>query len=202
MKGIVLLSGGLDSTLVLLTLLREGHKVTPMFVDYNQWPLTEELAASLKVVSWSSKTKFPLQNSVNLMAPGYRLQPLVELKVSLGDQKIGSVWGRGIALVGVAAMWAYTHGNDYEFIALGNHQGDVGPDCKPGQFDASLHDALIEGTKGQLDLVLPIRHLTIEGIGKELAGFGIPWNLMYSCYWTPYCQYKSTNDEYLCPGCR
>ena len=99
-------------------------------------------------------------------------------------------------------MWAYTHGNDYEFIALGNHRGDVGPDCKPGQFDSSLHDALMEGTKGQLDLVLPIRDLTTEDIGRELARFGIPWNLMYSCYWHPFCGYKSPKEDYRCPGCR
>jgi len=209
MKGIVLLSGGLDSTLVLLTLLKEGHKVTPMFVDYNQWPLDQELAASIKVINWASSIGFPVDTTKStslstpiFSKPGYYLSSLVCLKIRGDDQKVGSVWGRGIALVGLAAMWAYTHGNDYKYIALGNHSGDVGPDCKPGLFDINLNNTLIEATKCEMELVLPIRHLTTEDIGKGLAEFGIPWNLMYSCYWTPHCQYKSTKDEYLCPGCR
>jgi len=201
MKGIVLLSGGLDSTLALLKLLREGHSCVPMFANYNQWSLEGELAASVKVVEWASHAHFE-GNKCVFLSPGFHLGNLVDVEVDWGKEKVGSVWGRSIALVGLAAMWAYTHGNDYEFIALGTHKGDVGPDCKPGQFDACLHDSLLEGTKGQLDLVLPIRELTIEDIGKELAEFGIPWNLMFSCYWYPPCGYKSENEEYRCPGCR
>jgi len=195
MKGIVLVSGGLDSTLVLLKLLKDGHEVVPMFVDYNQWPLEGELDAFTKVCDWWA-------TDLGYGSSGLLLPDVTDEVVWSGEEKVGSVWGRSIALVGLAAMWAYTHGNDYEFIALGNHKGDVGPDCKPGQFDASLHDSLIEGTKGQLDLVLPIRELTIEDIGRELAKFGIPWNLMFSCYWFPHCQYKSIHDGYMCPGCR
>ena len=202
MKGIVLLSGGLDSTLVLLKMLREGHKCIPIFMDYNQWSLEGEEDAADSVTTWAGMYtgKNDLGDLGSVITIQTRWGPM--MFANLGEEKVGSVWGRGIALVGLAAMWAYTHGDDFEFIALGNHKGDVGPDCKPGAFDASLHDALIEGTKGQLDLVLPIRELTVEDIGKELAEFGIPWELMYSCYWYPPCGYKSASDKYLCPGCR
>jgi len=144
-KGIVLLSGGLDSTLALLRLLKEGNEVVPMFIDYNQWSLEGERKAFLDTISWC-------MGSYSKQIPEF---PITSMK--LDTERVGSVWGRNIALVGLAAMWAYTHGNDYEFIALGNHKGDVGPDCKPGAFDASRYDYLFEGTKGQLDLVLSIR---------------------------------------------
>ena len=126
----------------------------------------------------------------------------IQIGLPIFEGRVGSVWGRNIALVGLAAMWAYTNGNDYEYIALGNHKGDVGPDCKPGVFDDQLGGVLGHATKGHIKLTLPIRNLTVEDIGKELAKFGIPWNLMSSCYWYPHCQYKSTSDKYLCPGCR
>jgi len=191
MKGIVLLSGGLDSTLVLLKMLKDGHTCVPMFINYNQWSKEGEIEAVVSVGSWCSKIYRHL------------LLDLAYIPLTLDeDMRVGSVWGRGIALVGLAAMWAYTHGNDYEFIALGNHKGDVGPDCKPGAFDINLNNTLIEATKCGMELVLPIRNLTTEDIGRELAKFNIPWNLMYSCYWFPNCQFRSTNDGYLCPGCR
>lgn len=209
MKGIVLLSGGLDSTLVLLKLLKEGLEVVPMFVDYNQWPLEGEFNSVHRIVRWTEHNpplvEDWLKKGLKTNSSAFLLKQMVKIPVGLNtfEGKVGSVWGRGIALVGLAAMWAYTHGNDYEFIALGNHRGDVGPGCKPGQFDASLHDSLLEGTKGQLDLVLPIRELTVEDIGKELAKFDKElFDLTYSCYWYPPCGYKSVHEDYRCPGCR
>jgi len=49
---------------------------------------------------------------------------------------------------------------------------------------------------------LPLIDFDIEHIGRELGKIGVPWNLMYSCYWFPPCSYRSENDKYLCPGCR
>lgn len=192
MKGISLCSGGLDSSLALLKLLDQGHTVAPMFVDYGQWPRDKEYDAFLNVVSWCTGT--------------YKGQvkefPVLTVRLGEDDQKVGSVWGRGIALAGLASMWAYTHGNDYDFIALGNHDGDVGPDCKPGNFDNQLNAVLFEGTKGRIGLSLPIRNYNIEKIGKEIGSHGLPFDILYSCYWDPPCGYKSINETYRCPGCR
>ena len=208
MKGIALFSGGLDSTLVLLKLLEEGHEVVPMFVDYNQWSREGEFNAFVRVRNWVEgkiSGKYNYNTPPGVLASYGTLLQYIKIGIGLAtfDGKVGSVWGRNIALVGLAAMWAYINGNDYEFIALGLHRGDVGPDCKPGEFDTSLHDSLLVGTKGQLGLILPIRDLTIEDIGKELAKFGKElFDLTYSCYWHPPCGYKSTNEDYRCPGCR
>ena len=192
MKGIVLCSGGLDSTLALIKQLELGLECVPMFINYNQWPSEGEHEAFHNIVAWC-KTTWPSQ-----------VLDAVEPQISLGDDEgIGSVWGRGIALVGIASMWAYTHDNDYDFIALGNHQGDVGPDCKPGSFDHQLNTLLFDTTKGKLSLSLPIRSLSIGDIGKELASYDKKlFELTYSCYWGPPCGYKSANDSYRCPGCR
>lgn len=202
MKGICLCSGGLDSSLALIKLLEAGHQVVPMFADYNQWPVEEE-RQSFKYLGEHIWTRLALRD---------RLLDFVEVKIALdwdgfneakfiGD-KVGSVWGRGIALTGIAAMWAYTHGDDFDFIALGNHEGDVGPDCKPGEFDETLDILLRQSTKNKMHIELPVRALTVEQIGIELNERGIDFGKMYSCYWTPHCGYRSTNDKYECPGCR
>jgi len=192
-KGICLCSGGLDSSLALIKLLEAGHSVTPMFADYNQWPVEDERSSIERVWQWCSDNK---------LSKG--LDGLAEVKIGYIDEsdKIGSVWGRGIALTGIAAMWAYTHGDDYDFIALGNHEGDVGPDCRPGEFDETLDILLRQSTKNRMHIELPVRNLTVEQIGIELNERGIDFSKMYSCYWSPFCGYRSTNDKYECPGCR
>jgi 7-cyano-7-deazaguanine synthase in queuosine biosynthesis len=161
-----------------------------MFVDYGQWARQPEYRASQKVVSWARRSW------------SSKLEPLRYISIEFLKAPVGSAWGRGIALVGIAAMWAYTHGDNWGGIALGNHKGDVGPDCKPGDFDTYLNLALQEATRGALDLVLPIKDLSIEEIGVKLEEYKAPFDLMYSCYWYPPCGYKSRNEEYRCPGCR
>ena len=189
-QGIVLLSGGLDSSLVLAKVLNQSStldKVVPMFINYNQWPLVPELEAVKKVCK-QLQAKSPV--IINMSTEGEE-----------GTQ-IGSVWGRSIAMVGIASMWAYTHGDNYDYIALGSHEGDVGPDCKPGDFDVWLNGTLFEGTNGRLRLELPISSYDIEDIGRSIVDYKIPFQFMYSCYWHPVCGYKSENETYRCPGCR
>lgn len=185
MKGICLCSGGLDSTLSLLKLLEEGHTVIPLFVDYNQWPAEEE------------------ERAFRVVLQHVKIQGQV-IRVDLGDSgRVGDAWGRTVALVGLAAMWAYTHGDCYQYIALGNHKGDTSPGLVPGPERVDkLNDALQEATKGRMTLIHPILELTNEDIGRALVQFSIPWSFMYSCYWSPNCGYRSVHETYRCPGCR
>ncbi len=136
-------------------------------MDYNQWPLEGEEKAYIEILSWANKY-FKKKSLVDLY-PRHTEVDFNDPAVTRRGPGIGSVWGRNIALVGLAAMWAYTNGNDYEYIALGNHKGDVGPDCKPGVFDDQLGGVLGHATKGHIKLTLPIRNLTVEDIGKELG---------------------------------
>ena len=187
---ISLISGGLDSSLATIKLVENGLITVPMFVDYGQYPREKEYTAVQKVVN-SVREKNPL------------LEELVVLTVDLKPEagKVGSLWGRGIMMVGLASSWAYVHGDCYNYIALGNHKGDVGPDCKPGGFDKALNQTLREATKDHIRLVLPIDDLTVEDIGKELMTYSSLWDF-YSCYWDPPCGFRSKNDNYRCPGCR
>jgi len=186
-KGIVLLSGGLDSTLTLMKCKERGDIVQPIFVDYNQWSRDKERKASY-IICYRVRSKSPVVIRTSVEGEN--------------EVEIGSTWGRSLALVGLAAMWAYTHGNEYDYVALGLHKGDVGPDCKPGVFSSELDSVLREATKGRLSLFLPVEDMTVEDIGKELGSWGFPFEDLYSCYWDPPCGYKSVNETYLCPGCR
>ena len=189
-KGIVLASGGLDSTLAIIECAKDS-KVTPLFINYGQY-------------AWKKEKEYLLK-SCHLAGAGSVFQ--VDLQMSpypnaYGPEEVGSVWNRTMALVGIASMWAYINGNDYDYIAVGSHLGDVGPDIKPGEYDLELCAALVLGTRGQIRLKLPVRDLTNEEIGIGLRQYNTSFEAMYSCYWDPPCGFKSTNEDYRCPGCR
>ena len=187
---ISLISGGLDSSLATIKLVENGLITIPMFVDYGQYPREKEYTAVQKVVNSVREKNSLLEELVVISA---------DLKPETG--KVGSLWGRAIMMVGLASSWAYIHGDCYQFIALGNHLGDVGPDCKPGGFDKALNETLRIATKDHMRVVLPIDDLTVEDIGKELVSFLSLWEV-YSCYWDTPCGFRSKNDTYRCPGCR
>ncbi len=195
-KGIVLVSGGLDSTLALKECYGEYNDVVvPLFIDYGQYAAEKERTAvystfrDISSKSLKSGRVLPVELKLEIQGP-----PI--------NNHVGSVWNRTMALVGIASMWAYINGNDYEYIAVGSHQGDVGPDIKPGDYNYYLGAALRVGTKDQIALKLPIANLTNEDVGIKLGEAGISFNYMYSCYWDPPCGFKSASEHYRCPGCR
>ncbi len=190
-KALVLISGGLDSSLAFLKLVKQGYEVTPIFVDFNQYPAKQEWRAVEVICQVASEAFLDT-----------KIHSPVALSLECGEERVASVWGRNIALVGLVAMYAYTHGNNFSHIALGLHEGDVGPDCKPGVFTEVLEQVLNISTKGELGLLLPIEHYTVADIGKELGPYLSNWYQVYSCYWDPPCGFRSKNDGYLCPGCR
>lgn len=188
-KGIVLCSGGLDSALVLIKCQEDTEYVTCLFVDYGQYPVERERVAFYSIYRQvGSKTFLPVELKLEIQGPP-------------SNNHVGSVWNRTMALVGIASMWAYINGNDYNYIAVGSHLGDVGPDIKPGEYDNYLNAALLQGTKDQISLRLPIADLSVEDIGLQLVD-KVPFEIMYSCYWDPPCGFKSTEEHYRCPGCR
>jgi 7-cyano-7-deazaguanine synthase in queuosine biosynthesis len=188
-----MLSGGLDSTLATWYLQEAGFKLSILFANYNQFPLKLERHSTLVCMDI-------------LMGTTTAPESYAELDVSLNPEgsygdRVASLWGRGILLVGLAASWAYTHGDKYDFVALGNHKDDVGPDCKPGEFDLALNQSLKLATKGKMELILPIKDLDTLEVGRELQS-RYPVQNCYSCYWDPPCGFRSPNDKYRCPGCR
>ena len=186
MKGIVLVSGGLDSTLVFHKLKAEGHTVHPIFVDYGQYAARKESRA----VRSSCEVLHPIVLSLRL-----GLDPSI-------TNTEGKMRGRSMALVGSALLWSSTKVTDISFIAMGMHKGDIGLDCNPDNIIPALTEVVFRSTDGGIEFLHPILEYTTEDVGKELVEIGIPFDKMYNCYWDPPCGFKSLNETYRCPGCR
>jgi len=183
MKAVSLFSGGLDSTLASLIARQEGLDVDLLYIDYGQYQIKAEWSAAIKVA-----------RNLDFCTP-YRIDiPFF--------RNVGLMRGRSLALIGLATMFAFKRGlHRYSHIIMGTHQGDIAPDCKPGNFDIMAKGALEECTDSGLTLWLPIQKCNSKEIGLALKEWDAPFDLMYSCYWDPPCGYKSTKDQYRCPGC-
>ena len=190
-KVIQLATGGLDSTLCIARLASAGFKVTPLFADYRQYPKRLEEQAVLECVeALGNQFVWEVQEVEKI---------LIDLNPTL-EPGIANLNGREIMLIGAAASWAYIHGNDYDYVSIGSHWENQGPGCKPGKFDELMNSVLREATEGKMGLLLPIRDLVEEQVGKELHAY-LDLKLTYNCYWDPPCGFKSKKETYRCPGC-
>lgn len=205
-KVIVLASGGLDSSLVMAKLLKEGHEVVPMFTNYNQYSYEGEAKAVRDVVGWLRELKRKTTkshyhtNEDESDYPGF-LHGVVEVKVDIG-QRTAACPGRILAFCGAAAIWAFTNNWDEGSIAIGIHKGDKDQDsCRVG-YEDSLNVTLNSLTQECMSIITPLMGMTREDMAKEIKEIGIPWELMFNCYWDAPCGFQSPNMTYRCPGCR
>jgi len=206
-KVIVLASGGLDSSLVMAKLLKEGHYVVPLFTDYGQYSVEGERKAVRDVVQWlksctgvSGHSPGSYEGGSITIYPG-TLEDVVEVKVDIG-QRVAACPGRVLAFVGAAAIWSYTEDWDEGSVAIGIHAGDKDQDsCRVG-YEDSLNETLKSLTQSCLQIITPLMGMSRKDMAKEISEMGIPWEIMYNCYWSVACGSQSENMRYRCPGCR
>ena len=184
MKAIIVLSGGLDSTVLLTSMLRNGHEVKALSVDYGQRHRREllyavkvcaQLRIEHRVADLSSLRQFMDQSSQTgtIAVPhGHYAEESMKQTV---------VPNRNMILLAVAGAWAINL--KFDAIAYAAHAGDhaIYPDCRE-EFVQPLAQALKNADWHSVEIVRPFLSKTksdIVRIGKEV---GAPMELTYSCY--------------------
>ena len=176
----VLLSGGLDSGILLGTLLRGGHRVRPFYVQSGLVWEREELRAVRRYLAAVSQPS--LEDLVILDLP---LSDLYEdhwsttgLDPPAADSPAEAVYlpGRNVLLLVKAAVWCQLHGVDQ--LALGVLESNPFCDAAP-EFFADFQSALNRTLGGSLRLARPFAHLDKRGV--MLLGKGLPLELTFSC---------------------
>jgi 7-cyano-7-deazaguanine synthase len=193
-SGIVIASGGLDSTVMVYYLHQHylDHEGTVDMVsfDYGQRHRTQELAAAR-----ATAARLGLR---------YDCVDLASLRGFLGGSALTDdavdvphghyaeasmaatvVPNRNAIMLSIATGIAVARGA--VFVAAAMHAGDhpIYPDCRP-EFITAFDDAMALGTEGHaregFHVVAPFVHFTkadIVGIGEEL---GVPFAETWSCY--------------------
>jgi 7-cyano-7-deazaguanine synthase len=191
-KAVVLLSGGLDSTVTLAYALSKGREVIPLSFRYGQRH-SRELEAAMAVVE-----HYGLENHViiDLDLRAFRKSALTSKEVKVPKREdvkeirdgipITYVPARNIIFLSIAAGIAETEGAREVFIGANSIDYSGYPDCRPEFFEA-FEEALKKGTKAGVEgkgikIKHPILRMTkakIVHLGKEL---GAPLKLTWSCY--------------------
>jgi len=165
----VLTSGGLDSTILVAELLRQGHEVQPIYLRFGLvWEGTEQahLRRFLQTL--------PARSLVTLDFP---IVDVYEAHWSLSAQGIpdadspdDAVYlpGRNLLLLVKTAVWCALH--DISTVALGTLKGNPFADSSPGFF-AGMQSAVSVGLECPFQIVTPFSDLTkaeVLYLGRDL----------------------------------
>lgn len=186
-RGVVLLSGGLDSTVLAATMLEDGWEVSALAVDYGQRHKRElesavAVASALHVplqvldLSWYARlVPNSSQTDAGVAVPhGHYAEDTMRVTV---------VPNRNMTMLSLAA--AHALGVGANAIAIAAHAGDhaVYPDCRD-EFMLAFIDCVRAGNWGAdaLHLHRPFVNMSKADIVRVGRDARAPMHLTYSCY--------------------
>lgn len=202
-KGDALLSfsGGLDSTVLLSSLLREGRHVTCVSYKYGSHHNKLELKAAKTIYDYYStlfpgkieKMELDLSAVFNGMQCVFLLpdKPIPEGKYDGVNIAQTVVPARNLVFISAMAAIACSRGIPY--VAVGVHANDsvVYPDCRPG-FIKAVSKAVNEATEHKVSVLAPFVNKSKAYIVKVGAFQDVPFHLTRTCY---------TEHELACGKC-
>jgi 7-cyano-7-deazaguanine synthase len=179
-QAVVLLSGGLDSAIVLYLAHAQGYLCRCLIFDYGQLHKKEviqavKIAQSLACDYRILKIDFPWKGSA-----------LLDQKIKV-PEKIAEgipatyVPGRNIIFLSFAVSFAQTI--KAQAIFIGAHAQDYSgyPDCRPEFFKVFTKMAKL-GTLANFKIFVPLLHKNKAQIIRLGQKLGVPFNLTWSCY--------------------
>ncbi|MDR0535703.1 MAG: 7-cyano-7-deazaguanine synthase QueC [Puniceicoccales bacterium] len=184
-KALVVLSGGLDSTVLLAKLLDAGRECHALSVHYGQRHFRELDAARAVCTHYGVphqiadlRALLPLWGANSLTTPA---QAVPDGHYTDASMKATVVPGRNLVLLSVATAAALAAG--CATLAYGAHGGDhaIYPDCRP-EFADALAAAIALADWKPLVLERPFIHLDKAGIVRLGSKLGVPFGLTWSCY--------------------
>ncbi len=188
-KCVVLLSGGIDSTTLLYSLV-EHYECYPITIVYGQLH-KKEIWAARNVCAARSDALVKRWKYIDLSVLGGLLPSAL---TGVGDipeghyadesMKSTVVPNRNMVLLAIAG--GYAQGIGAKYLSYGPHSGDhaIYPDCRP-EFVSAITVALQLGTgwnNDGVELIAPFSKMTktdIVRLGKKL---NVPYRLTWSCY--------------------
>ncbi|MBW2278100.1 MAG: 7-cyano-7-deazaguanine synthase QueC [Deltaproteobacteria bacterium] len=188
---VVLLSGGMDSAVVLAMARAEGYRVHALTVDYGQRHRVELEAAERVAAAVGVEAHMVLEVDLTAVAisalTGTGVIPKSERQP--GDDPIPPTYvpARNTLLLSMALSWAESIGARDLFIGVSAVDYSGYPDCRP-EFIAAFEEVANRGTRAHNDPERPYRvhapllELTKEQTVRTGLDLGLDFGLTWSCY--------------------
>ncbi|HZK77075.1 MAG TPA: 7-cyano-7-deazaguanine synthase QueC [Candidatus Kapabacteria bacterium] len=187
-RAVILLSGGMDSTLTATIALRESGKVAALHLNYRHRTEQRELKAFQEVCDALEISERLVVDIEFLRTIGG--SSLTDISIDVTNANLEAtaiptsyVPFRNGNFLSIAASWAEVIGANAIYIGAVEEDSSGYPDCRRTFFDA-FERAIELGTKPetQIRIVTPIIHLRKSEIVKESLRLGAPIERTWSCY--------------------
>jgi 7-cyano-7-deazaguanine synthase len=190
-RGIVLLSGGLDSTVSLALAQKSFDLRIAIFFDYRQHASSREEACSREIARHYGlsykRIELPwlgdLSSSVLISGKGKppRLSPVNLDKRGVQSSRSTWVENRNGIFINIAAAFAAVSGCEILVTGFNREEAEAYPD-NSSEFLELVNRALEVGAGSPVRVESPTISMTKRDIVKEGVNLSVPWNLLWSCY--------------------
>lgn len=198
MRAVVLLSGGIDSTVTMAIASSEGYEIYALSFDYGQRHKRELESAKRIVSHLGAKEHLIIEFDLRAIG-GSALTSDIEVPkdrevLSVKRETINSelipityVPARNTIFLSFALAWAEVIKAEDIFIGTGSVDYSGYPDCRPEYieaFERMANLATKEAVEGKRPLRIrcPLIKMTKAEIIKKGIGLGVDYSLTWSCY--------------------
>ncbi len=198
-KAVVLFSGGLDSTTVLVYAMKQGYDVYPLTFSYGQRHAIE--------IKQSERTleKYGLMQRQTVFS--IDLTPFVNCSLinknlevpEFEENRIPSTYvpSRNLIFLSIASGFAETLNAEKIFIGVNSVDYSGYPDCRPEFVDAFNKTIAVgtkQGVESGIKVEAPILNMSKKEIIELGMSLGVDYSLTHSCY-------NPTSDGLSCGIC-
>lgn len=184
MKSICIISGGMDSTVLLHYLLKHREEVKAISFNYGQRHKVElEFAAKTCAKLGVDHKVIDLQNLKELVSNSSLTgdEPVPHGHYADENMKKTVVPNRNMIMASIAIGYAVNL--DFDEVAMGVHAGDhaIYPDCRP-EFVRALNEVAKVANFKPIEVFTPFLHLDkgdIAAMGRDLD---VDFSLTQTCY--------------------
>jgi 7-cyano-7-deazaguanine synthase len=185
MDAVIVLSGGMDSAVLLAHELSLGTRVAALSFDYGskhnprELPMAREICARLNV--GHKVVGLPFINELfasSLLQSG---EAIPEGAYDADSMKSTVVPFRNGILIAIAVGYAESVGASR--VLIGSHSGDhhIYPDCRP-EFNAAIDEAARLGTDDAVRVAFPFASMDKREIGDLGRTLGVDFARTWTCY--------------------
>ena len=183
-KGVILLSGGLDSVTTLYFAKTQGYKLVALIFDYGQRH-KKEIECAKKVVQLNRIPYHIVKINLSWAQSSLTNQKIkVPLCKNLGGREIPLTYVAGRNIIFLSYAFSLAESINAKKVFIGAHIQDYSgyPDCRP-QFLNAFQRAVNVGMK-QRDITIsaPLMNKSKQQIIEIGLKLGVPFEQTWSCY--------------------
>jgi len=191
MPGLVILSGGLDSTVCMAIAARDTDGVIALTFDYGQRHRVELDRAALVAAHYGAE-HVVVALDASRWGGSALTDPAIEIPAAAGAEAAADaipvtyVPARNLVFLAVAMGVSEARGADFVYLGVNALDYSGYPDCRPEfvrAFEAAAALALKRGVEGNpVEVRTPLIALTKADIVRLGVSLGAPLHLTWSCY--------------------